>query len=355
METKYLTQYENELNTCIRCAYCYSGCPVYEELGWEQDGARGKLVLAHGLLHGTIEPTEDVVRSLYQCTFCRDCLEQCSANVPIVDIIAAARADLYEAGFNYESHTALLDKIEQSDNIFGEELHQPEFLEEKQVLLGCRLLERTEDAEKYVQILQKLGIKPKTFDETCCAMPFAVIGDKPGFARQQEKFSSTLPDPEEELICACTTCAIFVDQKYPDIQAKYIIQVIAERLPKYKEKIKPLGIKVAYHDPCNLARGMGIVDEPRQVLEMIGVELVEFNTFGKKAKCCGGGGGLLVSDNPLAEKLSLNRVEEAMALDVDVLTTLCPTCEFNFKNAVKNNNLDLEVKNTLDLIAEALI
>ena len=50
METKYLKQWENELNICIRCGYCFEGCPVFKELGWEIDGARGKLIVAYGLL-----------------------------------------------------------------------------------------------------------------------------------------------------------------------------------------------------------------------------------------------------------------------------------------------------------------
>jgi len=354
MKTKHLAKFESELNTCIRCAYCYSACPVFEELDWEQDGARGKLVLAHGLLMGTLEPTEDVVKSLYQCTFCRDCHVQCSANVPVIDIIAAARADLFEAGYSYDAHKAILDNIEKTDNLFGKELHAPKFVEEKQVLLGCRLMNRPEDAEKFINILTKLGIKPKTFDETCCAMPFAVVGDKERYAKQQKKFIETIPDKDEEIICACTTCAIFVDKKYPELKAKYIIELIADLLPAHKDKIKPLNIKATYHDPCNLARGMGIIDEPRKVLELIGVELVEFEANGMKGACCGGGGGLLLSDNKLAETLARKRIDDAIDLDVPVLCTLCPTCEFNFENVVGKEKMNIEVRNVLDMVAEAL-
>ncbi len=354
METPNLKKFEKELNICIRCAYCFSGCPVFKELGWEQDGARGKLVVAHGLLTGKIEPTDDVVKALFQCSFCRDCHEQCSANVPVVDIIAAARADLFSAGYTYDSHLQIMKDIEESNNIFGKELHPPKFTEEKQVLLGCRLLSRPEDSENYINILTKLGIKPKTFDETCCGMPLAVLGDKKRFADQQKKFVDRVPDKDDEVICACTTCAIFVDKKYPDLKAKYIIQVIAERLPMYKDKIRKLNMKVTYHDPCNLARGMGIIEEPRQVLEMIGVELVEFPKNRKKAVCCGGGGGLLLTDNALAEKLSENRIDEAINLGVEALTTLCPTCEFNFRNVVEKKNKNIKVINVLDLVWQAL-
>jgi Fe-S oxidoreductase len=127
METNYLKQWENELNICIRCAYCFEGCPVFKELGWEIDGARGKLVVAYGLLTGELEPSEYIAEKLFQCTYCRDCVERCSADVSIPDIIGAARADLFDAGYSYDSHKDLLKQIEKSGNIFGKELKPPVF------------------------------------------------------------------------------------------------------------------------------------------------------------------------------------------------------------------------------------
>ncbi|MBC8525530.1 MAG: (Fe-S)-binding protein [Candidatus Cloacimonetes bacterium] len=354
MKTNHLKEWENELNICIRCAYCFEGCPVFKELGWEPDGARGKAVLAYGLLTGELEPSEYIAEKLFQCSFCRDCIERCSANVEIPDILAAARADLFEAGYVKDSQKRLLDTIEKSGNIFDKELEAPNYKGEKQVLLGCRLLERKDDSKKYLDLLEKLGVKTKTFNESCCGMPFAVLGDKKGFKAQQDKFRYTIPDRKEEVICVCTTCVFFIRKKYPDLKAKYIIDEIVERLPQYKDKIKKLGIKVTYHDPCNVARGMDMVDEPRMLLREIGAELIEMPTNGKQAECCGGGGGLLVSDDKLAEKLAENRVEQAIETGAEILTTLCPTCEFNLKNAAEKYNGKIEIVNLLDLIYEAL-
>ena len=354
METKYLKEWENELNICIRCAYCFEGCPIFKQLGWEADGARGKVVLAYGLLTGELEPSKYIADKIFQCTYCQDCMERCSANISVTDILSAIRADLYEAGFSYDSHKELLKKIEKSGNIFGKDLESPVAEGEKTVLLGCRLLEREEDAEKYIKLLEKLGVKTKTFDETCCGMPFGVLGDKKGFSNQQDKFRESIPDKNEDIICLCTTCIFFINKEYPDLKAKYVIDEIVERIPKYKDKIKKLGIKVTYHDPCNVARGMGMVDEPRMLLKEIGVELVEMETYGKQADCCGGGGGLLVTDNPLAERLAEKRVNQALKIGVDILVTLCPTCEYNIGNVARKNGGKLKVKNLLDLLWEAL-
>ena len=350
METKYLKDWENEMNVCIRCAYCFEGCPIFKQLGWEADGARGKVILAYGLLSGELEPSKSIADKIFQCSFCRDCIERCSANVQVPEILTAARADLVNAGFKYDEHLALLDRIEKTGNIFGEELKPPIQNGETPVLLGCRILQREEDAIRYLEILKKLGIKPKVLDETCCGMPFGVLGYKEGLKKQQEEFRKRFP--YKEFICMCTTCVFFITKNYPDLKPRYVIEEIAERLPHYKAK--KLGLKVTYHDPCNLARGLGMVNEPREILKQIGVEVVELPTYGKQAECCGGGGGLLATDKSLSERLAEKRLNQAMEIGVKTLVTLCPTCEFNIGNVAKKNGGKLEVKNVLDLVWEAV-
>jgi Fe-S oxidoreductase len=97
-----------------------------------------------------------------------------------------------------------------------------------------------------------------------------------------------------------------------------------------------------------------MVDEPRKILKQIGVEVVEMETNGKEAECCGGGGGLLVTDKLLAERLAEKRMNQALETGVNTLVTLCPTCEINIRNVANKNGGKLKVKNVLDLIWEAI-
>lgn len=351
MESSNLAQWENEMNVCIRCGYCFEACPVFKEGIWESDGPRGKIVLAHGLMTGALEPSQYVADKLYECTYCKDCVERCASSISVPDVMTAARADLLNAGFSYDSHRALLDKINRSGNIFGKKIEAPLQEGETPVLLGCRFLERTDDARRYLELLEKLGIKPRVVDEICCGMPFAVLGYKDELAAHKEEFLKRFPF--DEFICLCTTCAFFIKKAYPELKPKYVIEEVAERLPGYK--VRDLGLKATYHDPCNLARGMDMVDEPRDILRQIGVELVEFSTTGKQAECCGGGGGVLVTDRALSEKLAEKRLDQALELGVESLSTLCPTCELNLANAAGRRGGDFRVKNLLDLVYEAVV
>ena len=77
-------------------------------------------------------------------------------------------------------------------------------------------------------------------------------------------------------------------------------------------------------------------------------------TNGKQAECCGGGGGVLVTDKPLAERLAEKRVNQALDTGVEALVTLCPTCEINIRNASNRNGGKLKVKNVLDLVWDSI-
>ncbi|MBD3370692.1 4Fe-4S dicluster domain-containing protein [Candidatus Fermentibacteria bacterium] len=352
MLTDYLNEWKDELNICIRCGYCFEGCPIFKDGGWELDGARGKVILAYGLLSGELEPTEYVAEKLYQCTYCKDCIEKCSANVSIPDIMTAARADLREAGFTYDSHADLLSKVTESGNIFGKELKGPATEGEVPVLLGCRFLERRDDAERYLEMLRKLGIEPVVIeDEICCGMPFGVLGYKEELAEHKKKFKERFP--HQRFICLCTTCAFFISKSYPELEPVYVIDEIHKRLPD--ADLTELGIKTTYHDPCNVSRGMDMVDEPRDIIDWLGAELVEFPKNAKETECCGGGGGVLVTDKPLSTRLAEKRIRQAGELGVDHLVTLCPTCELNLRNAADSTGTDVEVRNLLDLVCDSVL
>jgi coenzyme F420-reducing hydrogenase delta subunit/formate hydrogenlyase subunit 6/NADH:ubiquinone oxidoreductase subunit I len=103
-------KYVQELNKCIRCGYCYELCPLFKELNWESDTPRGKLLLIYGMINGEIEPTQEIVNKIFQCFYCKSCSDNCSAGVPVTEILTDARADLIEQGFEVEGTVAIIDE-----------------------------------------------------------------------------------------------------------------------------------------------------------------------------------------------------------------------------------------------------
>ena len=103
-------KWEGELDKCIRCGYCYELCPLFKSNNWESDTPRGKLLLIHGMVTGEIEPTQEMVDKIFQCFYCKNCSDNCSAGVPVTEILTDARADLIEKGFDVEGTIVKIDE-----------------------------------------------------------------------------------------------------------------------------------------------------------------------------------------------------------------------------------------------------
>jgi coenzyme F420-reducing hydrogenase delta subunit/NAD-dependent dihydropyrimidine dehydrogenase PreA subunit len=103
-------KYQQELNKCIRCGYCYELCPLFKSHNWESDTPRGKLLLIYGMITGEIKPTQEIVDKIFQCFYCKSCSDNCSAGVPVTEILTDARADLIELGFEVEGTIAKVDE-----------------------------------------------------------------------------------------------------------------------------------------------------------------------------------------------------------------------------------------------------
>lgn len=349
-----LEGWESELNACTYCAFCKSVCPVFKDVGWDSVSPKGQNIIAYNLLQGKIEPDEDVMKRLYQCTMCLDCTRRCPTSIETADIVAAARTGLVERGFKNPVHEGIVDAVEKTGNIYNESEHIAPQDGEVLLFLGCGYQQRPNMVKKFVRILDKLGVKAKISEESCCGYPLKILGYKDAFEKQKEKFLTQIQSGE--VITFCPTCYIFLEEEYKDHKPKHVLEVIAEKLQE--REVKPVNMKVTYHDPCHLARGAGIVDPPRKILEAIGTELTEMKQNKNTTLCCGGGGGIITSAPDLSGRLGTNRVEQAIDAGVEDLVTICPTCEISLrtgaKTATENTEHKIKVHNMLDLIWKAI-
>jgi len=318
---------------------------------WDTDGARGKVIMSYGLLTGELDPSQYIADKIFRCTFCRDCLDKCPSKVSILDIISSARADLVEKGYAADTHKHVIKNIKDTGNIYGDtEVISQEQEGKTSLFIGCQYLGRPNKTKKYIKILEKLGIDPNVENEICCGYPMEVLGFREDFKKHKEKFQKSFP--HKETITLCPTCTVFLREGH-QIDAKHVLQVILEKLPKAN-----LGMKVTYHDPCDLSRGLKLIEEPRKILEKLGVEIVEMKNNKENSRCCGGGGGILMSDQDLSGDIARKRIKEAIDTGVDILVTSCPTCEQVLKKAAQEiaekEGKTINVRNIEDIIWKAL-
>ena len=114
---------------------------------------------------------------------------------------------------------------------------------------------------------------------------------------------------------------------------------------------------MTYHDPCQLARSMKLIDEPRRIMKSIeNLELVEPAwTKGEFATCCGGGGGFEAVFPELSHTLAVNRTKELMALEPDIIVTHCPGCIMQLESGLKDLKIkDVKVLDLAQVVGMAL-
>jgi len=110
MEFTRTKKWQDKLHVCIRCGYCYEHCHLYKITGWEADTTRGKLIMLHGLLTGEVQPSDYIAEKLAECYMCKRCDNTCSAKVEITTILQDAKADFYDAGYDFEGTVSGTDE-----------------------------------------------------------------------------------------------------------------------------------------------------------------------------------------------------------------------------------------------------
>ncbi|UCG69427.1 MAG: (Fe-S)-binding protein, partial [Thermoplasmata archaeon] len=179
-----LKSLENEMLVCTQCGYCRSVCPIFEDQGWDSSVARGRVILAYGMLKDRFDIDDSVVEALYQCSTCADCERRCPSNVRVVDIIEAAREELFEKQ-PLEKHKKMADRIKEFGNPYGESENRGEIFGKKPkkakigYFIGCTPAYRNQNlAKATMSILEKLGEDYTVIDEVCCGSPLQRIGGK---------------------------------------------------------------------------------------------------------------------------------------------------------------------------------
>ncbi|MEM4267980.1 MAG: (Fe-S)-binding protein [Candidatus Woesearchaeota archaeon] len=209
--------------------------------------------------------------------------------------------------------------IERIKDVFGNTLYYP----------GCLTrFAAPEIEENYKSILTDIGIGFITIPEfNCCGSPVINAGYLNDFNGLVKKNSELFKKyGVKKIITNCPSCYRVFKENY-----RLNVEHISQTLYRNLSKLEPTwsGESVCYHDPCHLGRHSGIYNEPRKVLEAIGLKVVEMQSSKDKAICCGGGGGLRTNNPSLAKKIAQNRV---MQCKEKMLVTTCCLCYNQLKD-----------------------
>lgn len=115
--------------------------------------------------------------------------------------------------------------------------------------------------------------------------------------------------------------------------------------------------RLTYHDPCNISRRGGVVDQPRSLLGSIAPNFVEMKEHGAMNWCCGGGGGVSANSraDALRRKVFAVKKRQLDALGVDTLVTACSNCRNMLEDGLEDNEMEIELIGLTELVAEFLV
>ncbi len=151
----------------------------------------------------------------------------------------------------------------------------------------------------------------------------------------------------------------------PNLMGKpysFRVRHILEVLDEFREQglLKTSGFedaRMTFHDPCQLVRRGGVIQQPRNLLNMVAKNFVEMEDHGKMNWCCGAGGG--VSANDAAHEIKIKAFDRKKAqldeLRVDTLVTACANCRIQLEEGLEENDMDIPVVGLTEMLAEHLV
>ncbi|MFB6354790.1 MAG: (Fe-S)-binding protein [Halobacteriales archaeon] len=355
---------------CYQCGTCTATCP-WGRFDGEPLSVRNLMRRAQLGLDGDGEAD-----ALYRCLTCRACEANCPRGVDIVDAMLGLREHAFEQDqAPGRLQNALWSVYEEFNPWERPASERGDWLDavpddvDVQVGGEADVLYYVGCAPSYdpalqgvpvaiVRLLDAAGVDFAVLgdDEVCCGDVVKQTGEPDFFAELSEsnagQFAAT---GASTIVTSSPHCAeTFVEDYGLDAGVVHYTEFLADLLEAGDLELGELDRTVTYHDPCYLARGAGVIDAPRRLLEAAGVELTEMDEHGARTLCCGGGGGNMWLESELDERFADRRATQADETGADELLTACPYCVQNLEDGVKKTGTGMPVGDLAELLVEAL-
>lgn len=212
---------------------------------------------------------------------------------------------------------------------------------------GCTYRKQLGEELKSVEsVLGKLNTAFETVEEKCCGYPLFLAG-YPSQVQSLAKEVAETVRPFGIVVTACPACLRAFTQIYQkDLGIKlpevlHLTQFLGKQVDLgvlTGDRLKPVNMKVMYHDPCELGRELGVYEEPRRLIGLIPGLSVYQQRFTRENSACCGGGGLLSAFFGSLSTMAASRMltqEDKVPRDLDAVVTTCPQCIVNMRRGIE--------------------
>jgi Fe-S oxidoreductase len=205
------------------------------------------------------------------------------------------------------------------------------------------------------KILQHVGMSYAVLgtEESCTGDPAKRAGNEFLFQMQAMSNIQVLDGYNiKKIVTGCPHCFNTIKNEYPGLGGNYEVihhsQLIQQLIDEGKLKAEGgesfKGKRITYHDPCYLGRGNGVYEAPRKALEILDTELVEMKRCKSNGLCCGAGGAQMFKEPEKGNKdINMERIDEVIAINAQVVAAACPFCMTMLSDGVKNHDKEQEI------------
>lgn len=218
---------------------------------------------------------------------------------------------------------------------------------------GCMTALTPAISKATTSILQKSGISYEIMDKDggiCCGRPMMMAGRIEQAEEMIAKNTAIIKaSGADTLLLSCPICYKIFKDRY-DLGGLEIIhhtEFFDRLISEGRLSVNKAEKRYAYHDPCELGRGCGIYDQPRNVVNMAG-ELVEGEKNRKESICCGGSLGSLTLSFEKRKALTENALNNLTIASPDTIVTACPLCRSTF-----NRYSEIPVRDIAEILDDA--
>lgn len=372
-----------DTDACTQCKRCQDRCPAHNT---QKPLSPMKMINNLGEVAFN-NPEQELAEAcdkdaIWSCTTCRACQQICPASVEHINKIVDMRRNLVlmEGEMPGEEVMAAMENTEVNGNPLGmgfaargdwaEELGIKSLAEDPQVdilyFVGCYASfdkRNIKIAKAFVQLCQTAGVKVGILgkEEKCCGEPMRKMGNEYLYqALATENIALIKGYGIKQIVTSCPHCFNTLDKDYRDLDfdvpvinyTVYLQQLLeAGRLTLNSEELS-----CTYHDSCYLGRHNAIYDAPRILIEAAGGKVVEMEKNRAESFCCSAGGGRILAEENLGERINIQRVNMAVETGAPTLLSSCPFCLTMFEDGIKGANVEekLQSKDIAEILLERL-
>ena len=342
-----------EIYSCPSCGLCIDVCPMSE---YKNDYKKTAVYFMRNIRR---KNKREVRKMTEICLMCGKCIEVCPLGIDSLNIKIAQRANIsyrMKSDFGYlgsqrgnESTRQQVNETTSSDSqVFR-------FSDSKTVYFaGCMSHLTPRITRSMVKIFKEANENYEFLDmngSICCGRPMMLTGKKKEAQALIDKNTELIKNSgAKRLVLSCPICYKVFKEEYnlEGIEILHHTQYINELIEKEKIHIDRSDKRYVYHDPCELGRAFKVYDEPRNIIDNIGL-LTAAKSDKDMSVCCGGSIGSLTMTLEERDEITANSVKDLMHNNPEEIVTACPLCQKTFAR-----KSPIAVKDIAEIVVENL-